>query len=172
MVNGYKNQFDSIRICLYWRDIEFNRHKLYIEKGFECVCAGSLCDSNFMSRLKGLLNICDATITNAIGSHVGYSISLNKPVMMISKVHLDTSDLNPNGLRYFSNDALPNEYKILEEMLLDNKNLEINDEIRKTIEFFAGLQEKKTQEELRRIFFEAEQLFQQSPYRHHFLKFR
>jgi hypothetical protein len=172
IMNKYKNQFDTIRICLYWRDIELNRHQFYIEKGFELVSAGNSLDYNFIPRLKGLLQICDAITTNSLGTHVGYSISLNKPVSMLQRTSHNFHNLDKNMLKFYSEENYAPEYKILEELLLSNEELKITDEVREIIELFWGLNEKKTKEELRQIFFEAEMLFRKSPYRHRFLKFR
>jgi hypothetical protein len=71
-----------------------------------------------------------------------------------------------------SEDNLADEYRMLENLLLSNDDLKITDQICEVIEPFWGLQEKKTKEELRQIFFEAEQLFQKSCKRYYFLNLR
>jgi hypothetical protein len=174
-VSQFKGKFDNIRICLYYKDIERHQHKLYTENGFECVCAGHGLDCNFVSRLKGLLSICDAVITNSIGSHVGYSIAMDKPVAMCPYKCSDTifaADYNLSKLLNNIESIRSPSYKLIEEQLQANEELKITDEIRETIEPFWGLREKKTKEDLRQIFFEAEQLFRKSPNRHSFLTIR
>jgi hypothetical protein len=160
--------FASIRSCIFVKNAQQDHHKSYIENGIECVSAGDVEDCNFICRLKGLLEICDAVITNSLGSHVGYSISMNKPVMLISNVNY--KHIVRHELKNCSN--IPEEVKILEELLRTNGDLMITDKMREMIEPFWGLREKKTKEELRQILHEAEQLFQKSPKKHMFLEFR
>jgi hypothetical protein len=171
-ISRFKNRFDSIRICLYYKDIEQHLHQLYREHGFECVCAGHGLDCNFISRLKGLLSICDATITNKVGSHVGYSIAMDKPVLMNTS-EVSTLVIGTNHNLWSDMEAtLSPAYQLIVDQLQANEELIITDEFRETIEPFWGLREKKTKEELRQIFFEAEELFRKSPKRHTFLTIR
>jgi hypothetical protein len=173
ILSKYKTRFDTIRVCMHWNDIVRNRHRPYIDKGIECVTAGNNEDINFIRRLKGLFQICDASLSNVIGSHIGYSISLNKAVtLMLSKINLDLSGSPYELSQLILNNCPAPELQKLEELLSINDELTITDEIRETIEPFWGLREKKTKEELRQIFYEAEQLFQKSPKRHFFLAWR
>lgn len=77
-----KYRFDSILVCMYWKDIELNNHKEYELSGFRIVTAGHSYDANFLSRLKTILLISDAVLTNSVGTHVGYSVSLNRPIQI------------------------------------------------------------------------------------------
>jgi hypothetical protein len=173
-IHRYKKQFDTIRICLYWKDIQLDRHKIYMKEGFEVVTAGHNIDCNFVSRLKGLLSICDATISNGFGSHIGYSIAMNKPIKL-----LEISDYKDIGTPYGFPEQIKNfklsftpEMELIIDKLQQNENFDITQEMRDLIEPYWGLQEKKTKEELRQIFYESEQLFQKSPLKHMFLKLR
>ncbi|MDR0704063.1 MAG: hypothetical protein LBF88_03665 [Planctomycetaceae bacterium] len=168
-INKYKSDFDSIRICMFWKDIQLGLHKFYTEKGYECVCSGHTEDCNFVSRLKGLLSICDATITNQVGTHVGYSIAMDKPVRVCSPVQIsDLISCTSEIPSYFSCSGR----LLLNELFIENENLIISNEMRDAVEPYWGLREKKTKEELRQIFFEAEQLFRKSPKRFTLLEYR
>jgi hypothetical protein len=177
LIRVYEDQFDTIRICCYWKDIQLDRYQVYTKNGFEIVTAGHSSDCNYISRLKGLLSICDATITNGFGSHIGYSIAMNKPVKLLPltgyKDTVSVCSIPEIGL--LSEPAklscIP-EIKLLIDKLQKNENFDITQEITDLIEPYWGLHEKKSKEELRQIFFEAEQLFKKSPYRHQFLEFR
>lgn len=83
-INNFKNEysFDSVLVCMYWKDIELNNHKQYELSGFKIVTAGHFYDANFLSRLKAILLISDAVLTNSVGTHVGYSVSLGKPIQI------------------------------------------------------------------------------------------
>ncbi len=75
-----KNDFDSILVCFYWKDIHNKNHIPFIEKGFKVVCAGHLMDSHFLHRIKSFIYLSDYVVTNSIGTHIGYCIYLKKPV--------------------------------------------------------------------------------------------
>lgn len=91
LVQKYKNDFflknikkvagdfDTVRICLYWIDIQLGFHKYYQDLGFECVTAGHILDPYFVPRLKSLIDIADLTISNDASTHIGYCIYMNKP---------------------------------------------------------------------------------------------
>jgi hypothetical protein len=81
-INEIKNrakQFDNVLVCLYWKDILDHREKEYIDCGFTVVTAGHRSDSYFLSRLKDLIWLSDMTMSNTLGTHLGYCISLGKP---------------------------------------------------------------------------------------------
>jgi hypothetical protein len=176
-ISRFKCHFDSIRVCIYWKDIHLNYHRIYTENGFEVVTAGNSMDCNFISRLKGLLSICDATITNGFGSHIGYSIDMNKPVLLIDIAKFNDVCL-PAGLRNMINvNNMPQFYtsnkgKQIIDKLQSNEDFKLSEEMRDLIEPYWGLREKKTKEELRQIFYEAEQLFKKSRKKYTFLKYR
>lgn len=77
--------FDNIRFCLYWVDIQLGFHKFYQDLGFECITAGHILDPNFIPRLKSMIEISDLTISNDASTHVGYCIYLNKPHIIFHK---------------------------------------------------------------------------------------
>lgn len=71
--------FDSIRVCLYWKDILLGMDKIYREEGLECVTAGHIFDPLFTSRLKSIISLSTITMTNGIGTYSGYCIYIKKP---------------------------------------------------------------------------------------------
>jgi hypothetical protein len=81
-IKSKAHQFDSVFVCLYWKDILF--HPDYVERykkeGFVVVSNGHRSDPMFLSRQKDLIMLSDMMMTNGLGTHIGYSICLNKPV--------------------------------------------------------------------------------------------
>lgn len=77
--------FDKVLICLYWKDISLDKQRLYVNAGFDIVTAGHIYDPYFLSRLKTIILLADATLTNSIGTHVGYAVSLDKPTQIWNK---------------------------------------------------------------------------------------
>ena len=78
-INLRAKDFDSVFVCMYWKDIREGRHKIYEQEGYITVTAGHRDDPYFLNRLKSIINISDYTMSNTIGTHIGYCISGNKP---------------------------------------------------------------------------------------------
>lgn len=74
-----KHNFQTVIVCLYYRDVELGRCKVYRDAGFLTACCGRREDPAFLRRQKSLLLLADYTASNSIGTHIGYSILLHKP---------------------------------------------------------------------------------------------
>jgi hypothetical protein len=72
-------KFDTVFISLYYFDIKNGLHKDYLAKGYTVVCSGTRSDCYFLSRLKDLIQLSDITMSNNIGTHIGYCIAMNRP---------------------------------------------------------------------------------------------
>lgn len=87
-IHARKGNFDSVFICLYWKDILI--HPEYVQKyqseGFIVVSNGHRSDPQFLSRQKDLIQLSDMMMTNGLGTHIGYSICMNKPVYFYKQV--------------------------------------------------------------------------------------
>ena len=70
---------EHIIVCLFYKDINIGRDKFYINQGYQVVCNGYLCDPLFLRRLKTFIMLSDYTMSNDIGTNVGYCIYLRKP---------------------------------------------------------------------------------------------
>lgn len=79
-VLNYSQNYDTVLICMYWKDINLKRDHIYIKHGFKIVTAGHRSDPKFLNRLKSIIYLADMVITNDIGTHVGYIISEKKPL--------------------------------------------------------------------------------------------
>jgi len=82
VISKMGKQFDSVRICLYWKDIIRGFGKIYKNYGFECVTAGHVFDPLFLPRLRSIIETSTFTASNDAGTHIGYCIYLNKPHYM------------------------------------------------------------------------------------------
>lgn len=71
--------FDTIRVCIYWKDVLLGKHKYYQSKGLECVTAGHILDPLFLSRIKSIIHTADLTVSNDASSPLSYCIYMNKP---------------------------------------------------------------------------------------------
>lgn len=81
-----KGKYDNVLICLYYRDVNEYTVKYYKKCGFIPICAGNRQDPNFLSRLKSFILLSDFTISDSVGTHIGYCESLGKRHLII-KTH-------------------------------------------------------------------------------------
>lgn len=89
---SYAKDFDSVRVCLGWKDALRGMDKPFSRYGFECVTAGHMFDPLFHSRFKTMVTLAHAVFSNDMGSHIGYCIMHDKPVWIIpSQVEWNTN---------------------------------------------------------------------------------
>lgn len=145
--------FDSVRICMYYQDVLLKRHVPYQKEGFEVVTAGNYNDYYFMPRLKSIIKTSDITMANAIGTHLGYCIYLNKPHYLfkqnITHEHANKFDgnlVNEGATREKFSDNTANMIKLFSEY---HEN--ITKEQYELISYLWGFNEVKTQTELKEL---------------------
>ncbi len=78
-IEEVKRGFDSIIISLFWSDIEPEMVNILESKGYIIFSAGHRYDYFFLSRLKTVIFLADATISNNIGTHIAYCTYMGKP---------------------------------------------------------------------------------------------
>lgn len=72
--------FDTVLVCLYWKDIQNNTMiESCLSKGYRIVTAGHRNDPLFLNRLKAIIELSDYTMSNDVGTNLGYCICLGKP---------------------------------------------------------------------------------------------
>ena len=71
--------YDKIIISLFWLDVYNGNYKRYKDKGYILACCGNRFDPNFLSRQKDMISLADMTMSNDIGTHIGYCIAMGKP---------------------------------------------------------------------------------------------
>jgi FkbM family methyltransferase len=74
------DDLQPVRVCLYWRDIQLERHLAYQRAGLACVTAGHMFDPEFVPRVLRLLSSHRHAIANKLGSCVYYAAALGLPV--------------------------------------------------------------------------------------------
>lgn len=130
-----KHGFETVYICLFYKDILLGRDIPYLENGFKVVTGGYRDDPLFLRRLRTFIELCDYSGSNDIGTHIGYCISLNKPHIVFqqkidnipySKADLenDTSSFNPT-VKIEMNDVA--QYFFEFEESISNQQLQIVD---------------------------------------------
>lgn len=78
--------FDSIVVCVYWKDVLLGRADEYVQRGFEVVSCGHMFDLDFLPRLKTLLRLASLTVSNGLSTALGYSLSMNIPSVILPTI--------------------------------------------------------------------------------------
>ena len=96
-INHIGENFDSIRVCLFWKDVLNGTAKNYEKEGYEVVTAGHFYDPLFLSRQKSIIETSTKTMSNHMGSYVGYSIFMNKPHYITPNANSDFVAVKDDG---------------------------------------------------------------------------
>lgn len=86
--------YDDIIICLHFIDIQKGYHKYFIDNGFKVVSAGNWENEYFFLNLINIINYCSVVLSNGWGSHVLFSIFLNRRVEYIDVQPLERSGVD------------------------------------------------------------------------------
>lgn len=156
-IKSISKGFDTIRVCLYWKDILLGRHKFYQEKGIECITAGHILDPLFLPRVKSIIETADLTISNDASSPLSYCIYMNKPhIIFYQRPKM-------SGKKYFY--KIMSDYwrskpynQIVEEF--SKISFRITDKQRKLIDYYCGTSCIQSKSELNRIVQKTERFFQ------------
>lgn len=148
-----RKRFDTVRVCMYWKDILRGSHKVFEDAGFECVCNGHLFDPNFLRRQKTLFQLADATISNGVGSHIGYSIYTETPHWLIDDEYEYVNTLKGGDAEDLTDVSKRNNFLRVKKAFLDNENYTITPEQHEVIDEFWGLSDMKTPKELRELLY-------------------
>ncbi len=149
-----QNNFDTIRICLYWKDIQKGAAEPFRKEGFECVTCGHIFDPYFLQRQKSLFEIADATISNRIGSQAGYSIGMNKPHWIIP----DSFDKIDDGNSAVYADSIisgekEKKFMYITDAFLNNSSFVITQQQKKIVDEFWGISCIKSPEEIKHLIY-------------------
>lgn len=148
--------FDTIRVCIYWRDVLLGKHKYYQSKGLECVTAGHILDPIFLSRVKSIIQTADLTVSNDASSPLSYCIYMNKPhIIFYQRPQM-------HGKKYFK--KIMTDYwksdpynQVVKEF--SKIQFQITSKQRKLIKLYCGTNNVKSKDELRKIIQETEQIY-------------
>lgn len=124
--------------------------------GYKIVTSGHRFDLNFLSRQKSFIELADYTMSNNLGTHVGYCIHLNKPHYIFqqrvfydakdqkTQKHLSDASNQDNNLTY--------EWELKEICEAFNQyEIDITEKQREIVEEYWGESYIRTPEELRNL---------------------
>lgn len=150
-LNELKNEFKTIIICLYYEDINNKKVEFYIKNGFKVVTAGHKYDKYFLNRLKTIIYLADETASNAVGTHIGYCVYLNKKHFLLetqNKMIFKEKKVE----KWF--DGIKNSYLIEENEIVEvfkERSSNITTAQLKICDFYWGFKEVKSKEEIFKI---------------------
>jgi hypothetical protein len=151
-IKNIANDFDSVRVCLHWNDVQNKFYDHYREMGWECVSAGHETNNYFLSRLRSIIELSDFVLSDNITTALGYSIYLKKPVMLIkSEAHAVITSkrkgLDETKINKLVNGPVNELFYDCFSVYSDNIN---NDQL-ELVEQYWGLSHLKTKKEMREI---------------------
>lgn len=157
-IKNISNQFNTVLVCIYWKDILRGLSKKYQKLGYLCTTAGHIYRCNFLSRLKSILSIADTVISNSIGTHLAYSIYMNKPFYYIEQEikHIQ----HRNDIPGPGDKIEISKYRRILKKLFSEFTPRITREQLETVSYWAGFNDIKTKKELKKIFCIAEDMYQ------------
>ena len=121
IIEEKRKGFDSVIVCLYFKDIQLGRANEYIEKGYKITTAGHINDACFLNRLKSIIELSDYIISNGVGSHIVYGLYLNKRVELFRQKTIfrdeDGQENNENKLAMVEIGKHWDEYDLIQDVL-------------------------------------------------------
>lgn len=143
-------EFDTIVVCLYWKDILNGVAEFYKSKKCICVTAGHIFDPLFLSRLRSIIELADMTVCDEVCGSFGNSLALGKPCMV----------LNNSCIRKFDVESDKSEFKNIDEdvnwrklnNLFNHPYRTLSEEQFQAVDYYYGLTKKCSPEEIRSIF--------------------
>lgn len=154
LFNEVGNKHKTLYACIFWKDIDDSYTKYLESMGVKLVSAGFRLDSFFANRLKTILSLADTIVYPSFSSSIGYAYYLGKRI-----IYMDNEDNIDYSSNYGSErwKTIKDNYSTIKDMFAHafSEGTDIkNNEKDKIIERFWGINEIKTPEEIRNIYFE------------------
>lgn len=146
-----RKRFDTVRVCMYWKDILRGSHKVFEDAGFECVCNGHLYDPYFLRRQKALFELADATISNGVGSHIGYSLFMKKPHWLIDDEYEYVNSKKGGDAEDLTDVSKKGNFLRVKEAFLENSDYKITQLQENVIDEYWGISDQLSPIQLRNL---------------------
>lgn len=153
-IEGVRDRFDDVRVCLYWKDVLLGRDAPYRAAGYTCVTAGHMYDPRFLPRLRNIFARARAIVVNEVGSPVLYSVLWNRPVWVTEQAISREADAEVLAREQLSDRQWADDTATLRGLFAEPA-WEVTDEQRAHIEWFSGIGSVRSPAELSQILEEA-----------------
>lgn len=152
-----KKDYDTVLISLYWLDaLRPEIVSMYENMGYRIVTSGHRYDYNFLSRQRTIIELADYTISNSVGSHLGYCIYLNKPHTVFNQqISFEGKTMKEYNIykNVRNNDELVTELKEKQELIdyFSKYSICISQKQRDIVDKYWGTSYIKTRDQLRNV---------------------
>lgn len=150
--------YDSIRVCLYWKEVLLGHAKHYEEFGFECVTAGHILDPLFLPRLKSIIETASITVSNTVGNHVGYSVFMRKPHIIILQKQIVEGRRSEKILTEYTFEESKSSVELIKAFTKITN--QITSQQRRIVNYYWGISNIKTKKEFMDIIRKTEQIYE------------
>lgn len=153
IIDEKRKGFDTVMVCLYFKDILLGRNKKYIDKGYKVTTAGHINDAFFLNRLKSIIELSDAIISNEVGSYIAYAHYLKKNIQLVRQktTFCDEEGQENNANKKAMADISEHwdEYELIQDVLFRILNGDaINSDDQEYLNDLFGFKYIKTSDEL------------------------
>lgn len=152
-----RSDWNEVWACIYWRDVLEGHADVFRSLGVECVTAGHMYDPGFLDRLRAIIESCDAVSSTEVGSHIFYSLALERPVTL-ERQEISYEEGSHVGMRGDRTRAWHDAMARLRRTLEGDPVAADLDWIRELV----GTGEHREPHELRAILDDAEQLYRRT----------
>ncbi len=161
-IENIGKEFNTVMVCIYWKDVLRNIPKKYMEHGFECVTAGHMFDPLFLPRLKSIIELATVSTSASFGGGViPCCIAMGKSHFIIFSEATHTAP-DDHCLAWDESPGLTNILVQMKRQVIDAFSEPRSDITPKQIEIannYWGLSELKAPEEMQLIFQTTEDMW-------------
>lgn len=150
-------KYDTIIACVFWADAESDYTNSLAARGAKLVSAGFKMDPLFAQRLKTIINIADTVLFPGSTTAIGYAYYGGKKVIYLDYEEniTDTNVLTDKNLQVYQDGIMRTRFDFAKAFSEDS---EITTQEKNTlINYYWGLDEIKTPEQIREIYFSNRQ---------------
>lgn len=149
--------FETILVCVYWKDILRGVDDIYRKAGLTCVTAGHVYDPNFLPRLRSIIELSDTCMGNSAGSNVGYAIYLKRPYYVFWQDEKVTG--HKKEVKIITDETSSVGYKKVIKVL-SKFSPKVTKEQKEIVGYYWGFDQVKSKKELKAIIDKTEKIYQ------------
>lgn len=157
-------QVKTVLVSLYYRDALDGAASAYEDAGFVVVTNGYREDEAFLDRLKTFIELSDFTMSNSVGTHVGYSVYLGKPHYLYEQSCVQVAATKTDAAEYENDYAESSRVEKSDvSRAFSHCSETITSEQWEVCEKYWGLSHVLQKEEMRVLFDACERAFESRP---------
>lgn len=150
----------NVIVCVYYRHMPmFEELMQKYRQGRSIIVTtnGNRYNVDFMDRQKTQIALADYTISNSLGTHVGFCLYMGKPHVILPQAYTFSGDEKAMGRDFGKDNRSSNYYddfKKEEDMfhrLFNGDHVEITEEQYRVCDYYWGFSQTKTSEQIREI---------------------